>query len=508
MTFTPINKGTLDWDVPLNAALQDIQNQETAHATGVDSHGDRAWAQSQFALVDPPTVDGFVTATNPFFIAHRGSGGEYTEMTLAAYEGAVAAGATAIEVSCQVSADGTLFAMHDTTLDRMTNGAWAGSSGTWTWAALLERAKVVGTPLLGPGWANQDIPTVKQILDRFMGKVVIFIEAKTSQAIVPLQNLLLKYSNSPRSVVWKMYYTNNSAPWARSHGYKVWGYVDVGTTQSQMDAVDVNIDYWGIPWEAPDSQITATLARSGGKLVIVWEVHRRSEVARLTALGVKGIMCSQYLYCTRSTPVATTNQWFSQVKTPGEIGAAHSDPTYALKWDTGAGTSVVYAPSATGDSVLLGGFCPVQPGAGGYKIEFDMLWPVLPVGTLHAGLYFGAADDAKHRFGVANATGCYRMELRPNAGTMQLYTVASGATSGVQVGADITTSGALLAATWYSYRLTVDPTNVTLARTDSTGWSGTFANTAFRGGYFGIHNGSLTDTATLPRYRNLVVTAI
>lgn len=508
MTFTPIPAGTQTWDVPLNAALQDQQNQQTAHASASDPHGDRNWASQQFSLVTPATVAGFMAASTPFYIAHRGSGGEYTEMTLAAYEAVVAAGATAIEVSCQVSADGTLFAMHDTTLDRMTNSTWTGTSSTWTWAALLERAKIVGTPLLGPGWANQDIPTVKQILDRFMGKVVIFIEPKTSAAIVPLQNLLLNYPQSSRSVVWKGYYTSNSFPWAQAHGYPVWAYVDVGTTSAQMDAVDANVNYWGVPWEAADSQISAAVARPGGKAVIVWEVHRRSEVARLTALGVKGIMCSQYLYCTRTLPVATTNQWFSQVKTPGEIGAAHSDPTYALKWDTGAGTNVVYVPVATGDSVVLGGFCPVQPGGTGYTIAFDMMWPVLPAGTLHAGLYFGAADDSKHKFSTANAVGCYRMELRPNSGAMQLYTVAAQATSGVQVGSDVTTSGALMAGTWYSYKITVTSTQVTLARTDSTGWSFAFTDSTYRGGYFGIHNGSLTDTTTLPRYRNLVVTAI
>lgn len=509
MTFVPITPGTANWDVPLNNALQDLQTQETVHVGGTDPHGDRLWASQQFSLVTPATVDGFMGASNPFFIAHRGSGGEYPEMTIAAYEAAVAGGATAIEVSCQVSADGTLFAMHDSTLDRMTNSTWTGSSATWTWAALLERAKIVGTPLLGPGWSNQDIPTVKQILDRFMGKVVIFIEAKTSQSTVPLQNLLLNYPQSARSVVWKMYYTNNSAPWAKANGYRVWGYVDVGTTSGQMDAVDSNIDYWGVPWEAADAQISAAVARPGSKPVIVWEVHRRSEVTRLVGLGVKGIMCSQYLYCTRATAIATTDQWFSQVKTPGEIGAAHSDPTFALKWDTGVGTNVVYNPKATGDGIGLGEFSPPVPGGTGYAISFDMYWPVLPVGTLHAGIYFAEADDSKHKFNdTGNAAMCYRFEIRPNSGVMQLYTVTPGTAAGTQVGSDVTTSGALSATTWYSYRAEVTATTVTLKRTDSTGWSGSFANTFVRGAYMGIHNGSLTDTATIPRYRNFVITAI
>lgn len=95
-----------------------------------------------------------LVAQNPFFVAHRGSGGEYPEHTMAAYGGSTGFGAQAIEVSVQVSADGVLFCMHDATLDRMTNGTWTGSNATWTWAALQQRAKIVGWPLLGPGWSD------------------------------------------------------------------------------------------------------------------------------------------------------------------------------------------------------------------------------------------------------------------------------------------------------------------------------------------------------------------
>lgn len=56
MTFTEIPQGTPQWDVPLNAALQDLQDQETAHANGADPHGDRAYA-------DTHLLGGTVTGT-------------------------------------------------------------------------------------------------------------------------------------------------------------------------------------------------------------------------------------------------------------------------------------------------------------------------------------------------------------------------------------------------------------------------------------------------------------
>jgi len=154
---------------------------------------------------------------------------------------------------------------------------------------------------------------------------------------------------------------------------------------------------------------------------------------------------------------------------------------------------------------VLGDFCPTL--SSGYSVTFDMYWPTLPVGTLHAGIYFAETDDSKHKFNdTGNTAKCYRFEIRPNSGAMQLYTVTPGTAAGAQVGSDVTTSGALSAATWYSYKLTVSTTQVTLFRTDSTGWSGVFTDAFIRGGYLGIHNGSLTDVATIPRYRNFRVT--
>jgi hypothetical protein len=280
-----------------------------------------------------------------------------------------------------------------------------------------------------------------------------------------------------------------------------------------MDAVDANVTYWGVPWEASDAQISACVAR--GKPVMVWEVHRRSEVTRLTGLGVKGIMTPQPAYLAHATtsPIVTYDTFPTQIKAPGDLGAAHSDPNYAMKWDTAVDPGAVYLNQIGGQGLLLGSRSCMLDGATGYRISFDMYWPALPgsPGTLHAGLYFGQADDSKHTFGVANAVGCYRMLIRPNAGTLQLYTVAAAATSGAQVGGSGTgdlATAAFSAATWYSFQIDVTATSVTLRRTDSTGWSRTFNDTTYRGRYFGLQNGSLTDLATVPRYRGLLPTPI
>jgi glycerophosphoryl diester phosphodiesterase len=59
----------------------------------------------------------------PLVIAHRGASGYLPEHTLAGYELAVKLGADYIEPDLQLTKDGQLVAMHDTTLNRTTNVA-------------------------------------------------------------------------------------------------------------------------------------------------------------------------------------------------------------------------------------------------------------------------------------------------------------------------------------------------------------------------------------------------
>lgn len=451
------------------------------------------------------TVDDLM-ANTPFYIAHRGSGAEFPEHTMEAYSASVSAGAQAIEVSCHATPDGVLFCMHDTTLDRATGSAFTGSNLVYPWSVMKEKVKINQQALLGPGVSTRDVPTVREVLERFLGRVVIFIEAKSNAAVPILQNLLLSIPGAQKSVVWKNYYTANSFAWAHNNGFRTWAYVDATTTSAQMDAVDgVNIDYWGIPDASTDAQISMIVAR--GKKTIVWEVHRRSQRDHLVSLGVKGMMCSEYLYVTHATtsPILTDAPVSWQIKSPGDIGASPSDPNFALKWNTTSGG--VYCPATSGNGVCLGSRSCMVDGATGYKITFDMMFPVLPTGTLHAGLWFGAADDSKHQFGVGPATGAYRMLVRPVAGDVQLYTVAAGAASGVQVTPTMTTA-AMVAGAWMSFEIEVNATQVILRRTDSTGWSATFTNSAYRGRYFGIQNGSLTDVTTLPLFRNIKTVAV
>lgn len=67
----------------------------------------------------------------PLSVAHRGHSIAYPENTLQAYRKAIELGVEMIECDVNLTRDGTLVMMHDSTLDRTTTGTGRVSASTW-----------------------------------------------------------------------------------------------------------------------------------------------------------------------------------------------------------------------------------------------------------------------------------------------------------------------------------------------------------------------------------------
>ncbi len=67
----------------------------------------------------------------PLSVAHRGHSIAYPENTLEAYRKAIELGVEMIECDVNITRDGQLVMMHDSTLDRTTNGSGRVSGATW-----------------------------------------------------------------------------------------------------------------------------------------------------------------------------------------------------------------------------------------------------------------------------------------------------------------------------------------------------------------------------------------
>ena len=99
-------------------------------------------------------------------VAHRGASAYAPENTIAAYDKAVKMKADYIEIDVQRSKDGELVLIHDTTVDRTTDGS--GKVGDFTFEEL--RSLDAGS-WKGEQFAGEQIPTFDEILIVTTGKL-------------------------------------------------------------------------------------------------------------------------------------------------------------------------------------------------------------------------------------------------------------------------------------------------------------------------------------------------
>ncbi|HZG71126.1 MAG TPA: glycerophosphodiester phosphodiesterase family protein [Chondromyces sp.] len=125
------------------------------------------------AFAEEPTVGERKQVDN---VAHRGATGYAPENTIAAFDLAVDMKADYIEIDVQRSKDGELVLIHDTTVDRTTDGT--GKVGDLTFEQL--RSLDAGS-WKGEQFAGEPIPTFEEILDRYHGKIGILIELKAPE---------------------------------------------------------------------------------------------------------------------------------------------------------------------------------------------------------------------------------------------------------------------------------------------------------------------------------------
>src|SRR5690606_12553784 len=120
-------------------------------------------------------------------VAHRGATGYAPENTIASFDLAVDMKADYIEIDVQRSKDGKLVLIHDTTVDRTTDGT--GKVGDLTFEQL--RTLDAGS-WKGKQFTGEPIPTFEEILDRYHGKVGILIELKAPELYPGMEEQVAK----------------------------------------------------------------------------------------------------------------------------------------------------------------------------------------------------------------------------------------------------------------------------------------------------------------------------
>ena len=418
------------------------------------------------------TIDSLL-ATTPFYVAHRGSGDNWVEHSMSAYEHSVSMGAKAIEVSVNATSDGVLVCHHDVTTKRLTGKDVKLADITY---AELSHLLNSSTEWLGPAAKPQPIPRLTDVLDRFATTHVIFIEDKQGTNTHSLLATISKYPKSSEHFVWKTWAGAVQYKPAQSAGYRIWGYFSE-ELYPRADELSSKFDYLGVYSIATDAQIQQIV--SYGKPVIGWEIHYRSMRDRMSGLGVTGMMCSNLPYVTTTTASATSDAFDSGLRMAGD-----------LPWTTDRGTAVqpiidqakgsVSLAIAGSQSYLMGSMCPIptQP----HTLACELRWPdALPDANDHVGVAFGQQDDRSYRVGVASSVSGYHVTVGAN-GMIELFSRKAGSINGVLIGSVKT--DAPVVGQWIRLKIEVSTDQVKVNRLDGASWGFESSTEVPGGGYF------------------------
>jgi len=110
--------------------------------------------------------------------AHRGNSMHAPENTMVAFEEALEIGIDRLEVDLEFSADEKLVVIHDTTVDRTTNGTGNVSGITWDKLSRLDAGKWKDEKYTG-----EKIPLLSEVLDLCKGKAMVNIDLKNNKAV-------------------------------------------------------------------------------------------------------------------------------------------------------------------------------------------------------------------------------------------------------------------------------------------------------------------------------------
>jgi glycerophosphoryl diester phosphodiesterase len=243
-----------------------------------------------------PVLDGA-----PLLIAHRGGSGLAPENTLAAFRNGVETwGADMVELDVHASRDGRCVVIHDSTVDRTTDGR--GTVAEMTLAQLRELDAGyrftpdggTGHPFRGRGVA---IPTIEEVLESFPD-LRITVEVKTGAAQAPLLEAIRRFAAHDRVIVAGMYEKDRTL----FAGYE--GAVSAAGEELRRFYIRHRLRFGS--WWPPRADVVQIPEEWGGRRVLtprlvrdlaangipvhVWTVDDAADMERLLDLGVEGII--------------------------------------------------------------------------------------------------------------------------------------------------------------------------------------------------------------------------
>ncbi|MBO0724037.1 MAG: glycerophosphodiester phosphodiesterase [Blastocatellia bacterium] len=222
----------------------------------------------------------------PIVIAHRGASAYEPENTLRAFDLAIRQGAQMIELDLHVTSDNHVVVIHDPTLNHRTN-----LKGRVDHLTLAEVRRADA----GKG---ERIPTLDETLDLTLGKVRLYLEIKDPRAAAPTLRIIRE-----RRCQAQVMLASFDIELMRGLGEEVRD-TELGLILGNATFHPVVRWREAFPWLALKRvkhhvlcmQVElcygylAARARANGKKLYVWTADKERQYARMTSIGVDGIV--------------------------------------------------------------------------------------------------------------------------------------------------------------------------------------------------------------------------
>lgn len=443
------------------------------------------WPRGGNVYLQPRPATGLLAdayINGALYIAHRGNPLRYPEHTMEAYAACVADGVKAIEQDCWLLSDGTLGVMHDSTVNRTTTSSGnTDSFNATTWAAL----QVDIGDTLGGAWdgTRQTPPLFSQVVSTYGNDVLLVVEAKNAGAGAAIVAELQAQGVASDAAIVQAFDS------AELNAAIVAGYPTMwlGDSIIASEAQALGVRYIGCSNSASSSYISTHLAT--GREVVAYTIDRHWRRDELLALGVTGFFSDDSQYLADQARLET-DPYATQTWGRGMLvgGGSRGDFTAPDEWG--------YSPAGDGRyQVLQGWACPIggDQDADNFTIDFTVNFENL--GSQWASIFVGADKDTAYSDLGAEVEG-YHLLFRYD-GKLDIYLQELSGATQLQRTDDVS----LASNTDYEMRVTVTPTQITLANL-TVGASVTATNSAYRGGYF--HFGCRGPAR--PRFSNVTVT--
>jgi glycerophosphoryl diester phosphodiesterase len=224
----------------------------------------------------------------PWVVAHRGASGHAPENTFAAFERAVQLGATFIETDLQLTRDGRFVAIHDSTVERTTNGSGAVHDFT------LEELRRVDAGLwFDREFMGERVPTLEEILE-FSRKsdVVFYLELKYDWAWGmdhALAAALRKSENTARTIILS-FNPSMLAPLRRLDPSIMTGMlVEESGREIVKEAIDIGARQLCLRSDRVTQELVEQAHREDLQ-VVTWTVNDKEQMHAMISAEVEGIM--------------------------------------------------------------------------------------------------------------------------------------------------------------------------------------------------------------------------